>query len=642
MKLNEVFKTGKIKNLTLKNRLVVSAMSSHLGNPDGTPNEAVIRYHEEKIKGGWGLVFTEDLGVTPDAGCDPVVGSLWNDAQIPAWKELVDRVHALGGKMGTQIYHAGRERTLDVYDSHPIGPSAIKEPTMSYVPREMTIDEIKDMVKAFAKCAERVVKCGFDIVEIHGSHGYLINTFMSGFANKRCDEYGGTLENRMRFPLEVVAAVRAVVGEDYPICFRMNISDYVEGGIELPEAIVMAKMLEEAGVDVLHCSQGTYASKQNTIAPGFIPVMNYSANVAAVKAAVSIPVIAVGRYNDINMAESVLRDGKCDYVAMARASLADPYLPKKAMEGRTDEIIHCIGCCQGCTGEAAVGGMVNCLVNPHTGKEMVYNWSPVKTPKRVLIAGGGVAGMAAAIAAAERGNQVVLYEEAEQLGGQWIAAAMPPGKSEYVSLIIHNKQELKRLGVEVKLATPLTKTSVTESKPDVVILATGGKPMVPPITGINQDNVKTAIDVLRGRTIAGKKAVVLGGGMTGVDTAIFLGVQGCEVALIEMAPEILSGSVSQPRLCMTGLLKNYDIDVHVSTKLTKIEDNTVFAETFGKPVAFEHIDTVVNALGVRSYNPLADELKDCGCKLLVVGDAKKSKNGYKNIREGYDAGNSID
>lgn len=303
MKLTKVFEQGQIKNLKVKNRLVVSAMSSHLGNPDGTPNEAVIRYHEEKARGGWGLIFTEDLGVTPDAGCDPVVGSLWNDRQIPAWRELVERVHRLGSKMGTQIYHAGRERTLDVYPTHPIAPSPIKEPTMSYVPREMMIEEIHEMVRAFGACAARAKECGFDIIEIHGSHGYLINTFMSSFANKRSDEYGGTLENRMRFPLEVVAAVRQAVGKDYPICFRMNTNDYVKGGIELAEAVVMARMLEEGGVDVLHCSQGTYASKQNVNPPGFVPVMSYLENAAAIKAAVTVPVIAVGRYNDINMAE---------------------------------------------------------------------------------------------------------------------------------------------------------------------------------------------------------------------------------------------------------------------------------------------------------------------------------------------------
>ena len=261
MELTHVFEPGKIGNLEIKNRLVVSAMSTHLGNGDGTPNEAVIRYHEAKARGGWGLVFTEDLGVTEDAGCDPHVGSLWNDNQIAPWSELVRRVHAAGGKIGAQIYHAGRERTLNSFPTQPIAPSSVKEPTMNYVPREMSIAEIGDMVKNFGECARRVKECGFDCVEIHGAHGYLINQFMSPFANKRNDKYGGTLINRMRFALEIISEVRRVVGEDFPILFRLNTSDYVEGGIEVPEAIVMAKMIEEAGVDAIHCTQGTYGCR---------------------------------------------------------------------------------------------------------------------------------------------------------------------------------------------------------------------------------------------------------------------------------------------------------------------------------------------------------------------------------------------
>ena len=221
MKLTKVFEPGKIGNLELKNRLVVSAMSSHMGNPDGTPNEAVNAYLVAKVKGGWGLVFTEDLGVTKDAGSDPVVGSLWSDDQVPAWTETVRQVHAAGGLMGAQIYHAGRQRSLKAYDTHPVAPSALKEPTEPYVPRALTVEEIHDLVKAFGEAAARAKRCGFDCVEIHGAHGYLINQFMSTFSNKRTDEYGGTLANRMRFALEVIAAVREAVGADIHRAIRL-------------------------------------------------------------------------------------------------------------------------------------------------------------------------------------------------------------------------------------------------------------------------------------------------------------------------------------------------------------------------------------------------------------------------------------
>ena len=642
MELRKVFEPGMIGKLKIKNRLIVSAMSSHLGNDDGTPNEQVTSYLEAKVRGGWGLIFTEDLGVTEDAGSDPVVGSLWNDSQIPSWKETVRRVHAAGGLMGAQIYHSGRERKLTAYKTWPVAPSAIKEPTMNYVPRALTVDEIHELVKAFAECARRCVECGFDCVEIHGAHGYLINQFMSPFSNKRNDEYGGTLNNRMRFPLEIVAAVREVVGPDYPIIFRFNTCDYVEGGIELPEGIVMAKMLEEAGVDALHCTQGMFASKQAIIAPGFIPVMNYANNVEYIHKAVSIPVLGVGRYNDIYMSEAMLRDNKADFIVMARASLADPELPNKAKAGKIDEIIHCIGCDQGCTGETAVGNRVNCIANPHTCRETVYDWSKVENPKKVFVAGAGVSGLSAAYGAAERGHKVTIFEASDEIGGQWLAAATPPGKTEYESLIVNYRRYIKEYGMEVRMNTPLTKEIVMAEKPDAVILATGGTPMFLPIPGLdNREFVKTAIEVLRGRTLYGKNVVVAGGGMTGAETAVFLAVQGCKVTMIEMAPDIITDAVAQPRACLLEHIRKYGIQVHTNTKLTRVDDGIVYAEEYGEPVEFKHVDMMVNAMGVRSYNPLEAELADCGCKVVVVGDARKTKNGYTNIREGYDAGNAI-
>lgn len=642
MELTKVFEPGMIGKMQVKNRLVVSAMSSHLGNDDGTPNEAVTQYLEAKARGGWGLIFTEDLGVTVDAGCDPVVGSLWSDDQIPAWSETVSRVHAAGGLMGAQLYHAGRERTLKAYDTHPVAPSAIKEPTMPYVPRALTVEEIHELIQAFAQAAGRAKKCGFDCIEIHGAHGYLINQFMSPFSNKRNDDYGGTLVNRMRFPLEVIAEVRKVVGPDYPITFRMNVCDYMSGGIELPEAIVMAKMLEEAGVDALHCTQGTYASKQAIIAPGFIPVMNYMNNAATIKASVNIPVIAVGRFNDVYYTESMLRDGKADFVAMARASLADPEMPNKAKAGKVDEIIHCIGCNQGCTGETAVGNPVNCIANPHTCKESVYDLSPVAQPKKVFVAGAGVSGLSAAYGAAERGHHVTIFEAVDEIGGQWLAAATPPGKTEYESIIVNYRRYIKQYNMDLRMNTPLTREIVEKEKPDAVILATGSNPMFLPIPGLdNREFVKTAIEVLRGKTLYGKNVVVVGGGMTGAETAVFLAVQGSNVTIIEMAPEIITDAVAQPKLCLMNEIKQHNIKVHTNTKLTKVGDGVVYAEEYGEPVEFKRVDMVVNAMGVRSNNPLEKELEGCGCKVVVVGDASSTKNGYKNIREGFNAGNAI-
>lgn len=643
MKLQNVFQPGQIGTMKLRNRLIVSAMSSHMGNEDGTPNKAVNEYLVRKAQGGWSLIFTEDLGVTQDAGSDPVVGSLWKDEQIPAWSETVRQVHRAGSLIGAQLYHAGRQRALNAYATHPVAPSAVKEPAMPYVPRALSIQQIHQLVHAFGECAARAKACGFDCIEIHGAHGYLINQFMSPFANKRTDEYGGTLENRMRFALEVVAACRKATGPDYPILFRMNTCDYVEGGIELPEAVVMARILEQAGVDALHCTQGMFASKQTIIPPSFIAPMHFVQNAAAIKAAVSIPVIAVGRFNDIYAAESALCSKQADFIAMARASLADPDLVVKALQGHTDSIIHCIGCNQGCTGETAVGNPVNCLANPHTCKETVYDLSLAQHPKTVYIAGAGVSGLAAMQGAAERGHKVVLFEAAEEIGGQWLAAMACPGKTEYASLIVNYRRIMERYGVELRLNTPLTRAIVQQEKPDRVIVATGSEPLFLPIPGMeNRTFVKTALEVLRGQTSLAKRVVVAGGGMTGAETAVFLAVQGCQVTLIEMAPDIATDAVAQPRACLLEQLRRYHVQVHTNTRLTRLDaGGTIYAEEFGEPVEFKHMDMLVNAMGVKSYHPLLEELQECGCPVVAVGDAAGTKNGYKNIRQGFDVGNGI-
>lgn len=386
MKAFEPFRIGKLE---LKNRLVVSAMVTNYCYPDGTPTEKYLAYHEHKARGGWGLIITEDYAIAPKAGGFTRLPGLWEGSQIQPHQELTRRVHQAGGKIVAQIYHAGRETSSAITGERPVGPSPIREPSMPETPRELTVEEIHQLVEQFGDCACRAQQAGFDGVEVHGAHGYLVGAFASPFANKRCDEYGGTIQNRARFAVEIIRNIKQKCGADFPVLYRMSAVEYVPGGLEIEEAKVLARLVEKAGADCIHCSQGVYASTQHIIPPSVVARGAYVQNAAAIKSAVHIPVIAVGRINDIQVAESILQFGQADLVTMARASLADPEMPKKIQEGREDEVLRCIGCLQGCAGENGKGHCVRCLVNPLTGIEDVYDFSPAKERKRVLVIGGG-------------------------------------------------------------------------------------------------------------------------------------------------------------------------------------------------------------------------------------------------------------
>ena len=450
---SKIFEPITINKMVLKNRLVVSAMVSLYANADGTASEKFIAYHERKAKGGWGLIITEDYIVAPQVGAFKVLPALYADEQIESHRKLTDRIHAAGGKIAAQIYHAGRETSSAITGKKPVAPSAIKDPSTTEIPHELTVDEIGQIQDQFAQCALRVKKAGFDAVEIHGAHGYLIGEFCSSFSNKRSDMYGGTILNRARFAVEIVKKVRAAVGEDFPIIYRMSTVEYVQAGLNIEESKVIARLLENAGVDAIHCSQGVYGSSPVIIPPSAVDVANYIDNAAEIKKVVSIPVIGVGRINDPLLAESILISGKADMVTMARASLADPDMPNKALKGQYDEIIHCIGCLQGCSGEQKKGRPIRCLVNPLTGREDELKIEEAKDKKNIYIAGGGLAGCEAAIVLASRGHVVTLFEKGSQLGGQWRAASVPIGKGDFSSFIVWQAVQLKKLGVTIKLHT---------------------------------------------------------------------------------------------------------------------------------------------------------------------------------------------
>ena len=634
----KVFEPMKINGLELKNRMVVSAMVTNYCTPDGNATEKFIAYHEHKAKGGWGLIITEDYAVTPTAGGFVNLPGLWEDGQIESHRKLTERVHAAGGKIAAQIYHAGRETSSAVTGVQPVAPSAVREPSMPETPRELTIPEIHTLVEQFGDCAKRAKAAGFDAVEVHGAHGYLVGAFASPFSNKRSDEYGGTIRNRARFGMEIIRNIKEKCGEDYPVLYRISSVEYVPGGLGIEESKVIARLMEEAGADCIHCSQGVYASTHTIIPPSVFPRAGYVEHAAEMKKAVQIPVIAVGRINDVEIAESVLQSKKADLVTMARASLADPELPNKVLKGRGDEVIRCIGCLQGCIGENGKGNGIRCLVNPLTGMEDEYDLTPAEKAKQVLVIGGGIAGCEAAISAALKGHKVTLIEKNDRLGGQWIPASVPIGKSEFTSFLCWQKSMLEKMHVQILLNTTADAELIKLYEPDTVIIATGSRPFIPPIQGADQDFVVTAHDVLLGKTEPGNRVVVIGGGLVGAETADMLGQQCEQVTIIEMLPQIMKDGEAAPTKYMKERFSQNGVQIHTSTKLLEIGDHTVTAEKDGERFVLENIDTVIIAVGVKTDRTLLDSMEHVSCKVLKVGDANGVKNGYLGIREGYEAG----
>lgn len=627
-----------IGKVTLKNRLIVAPMVTVYCDKDGMATERFIRYHEEKAKGGWGLIVVEDYAVDP-CGRGFWTPGLWKDEQIASHAELVRRVHAAGAKIVAQIYHCGRQTKSSIIGQQPVSASPLPCPLMGEVPRPLTVPEIKKIVSQFGDTALRAKKAGFDGIQLHGAHGYLIAQFMSNYSNKRSDEYGGTLENRLRFPLEIIADVRKKCGPDFLIDFRISSEEKVIGGRGIEETKTIVRQLEKQGIDMVNVTIGTYESVWAMIPPMNFP-KGWIANLAEeIKGAVSIPVAVVGRINDPLIAESIVASGKADLIAMARASLADPELPNKYFEGRYDDIRPCIGCQQGCLKVLFGNEPIRCLVNPTLGFEYKDELKRTERSKKVTVVGAGPAGLEAARAAALAGHRVTLYEKTDRFGGQFLTASIPPAKGDMTAYLSWAVGQLQKLGVEIKLNTEYTPDLCEKEKPDKVILATGAKHLRPSIPGINGSNVVTAEDVLWGRTVTGQNVVIAGGGMIGSETATYLASLGRNVTIVEMLQDVAADEEYTRRVMLMKMFEEKHVKVMTNTKIINITSSGVQVEHDGS-TAEVSADTVVLALGMTPENSLAEKLKG-KTEVVVVGDAIEARDGLEAIREGFLAGAGV-
>ncbi|GAA0742262.1 NAD(P)/FAD-dependent oxidoreductase [Clostridium oceanicum] len=633
---NKLFSSGKIGTMELKNRFVVPPMVSMFTNEDGTATERFIRYYEEKAKGEFGLIITENYSINQNAGGFKIMGRMWNEKHMNSHKELVDRIHKQGSKICLQIYHAGRQTTSEITGLKPVAPSPIKDPTMPEIPKELTVKEILKIEDDFVNAALLGKKAGFDAVEIHGAHGYLINQFLSPFSNKRTDMYGGSFINRFRFCKEIIEKVRGAVGKDYPILIRLGAEELVEGGLNIDDTKIIAKMAENAGVDCVDITVGVYATRYMIAAPAAVKEGWLAKYTAELKKKISVPVIVVNRFTNPFLMEDVLDENKADFIALGRQSIADPHFPEKVKEGRFDEINKCIGCMQGCIGRQVQGKNISCLVNPLTGKEYAYD-KKTDNPKKVMVIGAGPAGNEAAISSARAGHEVHLFEKSNKIGGQWLIAAIPPNKEELNSFTLWQKKQLEMLNVDVNLETEVTVDMVKKGNYDEVIVATGANPITPNIEGIEGENVVQANDVLTGIKLVGDRCVVIGGGLVGAETCEFLALEWHKVAIVEMLDEIIGGLEEGPRRYIMKNLKENNAEIYTSSKVKKITSDSVIIEKDGREITLE-CDSVVIAIGSSSDNKLARKLENEGIDIKIIGDAKKAGRALDGVLDGFKVG----
>lgn len=641
MRFKTMFSPIQIGPMTVKNRFVVPPMGNNFANPDGTWSDQSVAYYAERAKGQFRLITIEATVVHHGAKGGPKKPCLYDDSSIESLKKITDACHAEGAKVSIQLQNAGPEGNAKNAGAPIEAASAIPSVYGKDTPVEVPTEKVYELVKGYGDAAERAMKAGADAVEIHMAHGYLVNSFISPRTNKRVDEFGGNFENRMRFPRLIVEEVKRRVGGKVAILARINSSDEVEGGDDVHDSAAIAAYLEDCGVEGLHVSRAVHIKDEYMWAPTAVHA-GFSADlVTEIKRAVSIPVITVGRYTEPYYAELLLREGRADLVAFGRQSLADPHMPEKAMNDNLEDLVPCIACLQGCVANMYKGEPICCLVNPFLGHE-AQGYPKAEKSKKVMVIGGGVAGMCAAFVAAERGHDVSLYESTDKLGGNMRLAAYPPGKGDITNMIRSYIVRCEKAGVKIHMNTTVDLEMVKAEKPDAVIVSTGSRTLILPIEGIENPAIIHGSDLLDGKRAAGKKVLVVGGGMVGCETAAFLGEQQHDVTVIEYRDTVGADVIHEHRVFLMEDFKNYGIKEITGAKVCKFFDDGVEYESpDGSRHEVRGFDSVVLSMGFKNYNPFAEQLEELGQEVYVVGDATRARRALDATKEAYAAAMQI-
>jgi 2,4-dienoyl-CoA reductase-like NADH-dependent reductase (Old Yellow Enzyme family)/thioredoxin reductase len=618
LKLLEPITLAKGK-LRVKNRVVMPPMGMGYANEDGTVTELVVEYYRARAQSGVGMIVVENCIIDPDVlGVGPEL-QLHADFHVPGLARLAEVVKGYGSVVGLQLNHMGRQTTL----GKPVAPSAISISERGPAPRVLTKSDIEYVIGEFVSAALRVQKAGFDFVELHGAHGYLMCEFLSPLSNKRDDEFGGDFDRRLRFSLEIIRGIRQTCGEDFPIQFRLSGNEYYPGGLTLADTTKISSRLADAGVCSISVSAGNWQTLRYIMAPMFIPQGYLLDDAGAIRSAVKVPVIAVGRIHSVKVAEQALVDGKADMVALGRALIADSDWVVKLQENRPDDIRPCISC-NACVDLVSRAQEAKCTVNAGLGREGELKITRTHHPHRVLVIGAGPAGLEAARVSAARGHKVTLVEKCEKLGGKLHVSAAAPSKGEILNFVDYLSGQVHKLGVEIQTGRELDQAAVLDLKPDLIVNATGSYPSLPPIVGVRLPHVKIAEDVMMGRTTVGQRVAIIGGGGTGCELAEWLLHRGHEVAILEMMAHIGMNIEAITRRWMYYELKKSKVPLLTRCKVMRIEgDGVVYSDPNGDEATYS-CDSAVIALGYRPNDDLSfcDE-EGFPIPTYRVGDAER-------------------
>ena len=607
-------------------------LASFLIKDDGSYTEKTIEHYRRRAAGGPAMVMVEAHGVAPEGIVSIHQARLYEDRFIEGLSKIAAIIKSEGVVPAIQIHHAGRQVPYRVIKQKPYAPSALPCPTIRGEVEPLSIPQIQKIIRQFGDSAERAMQAGFELIEIHGAHGYLVNQFLSPFSNIRTDAYGGNVAGRSRFAVEIVTEVRSRIGNDFPLSFKISAQEFVPNGLTTAKSIPILKNLVTAGIDVVQVSAGNDATPEWICQPMFMEPACLADSAQEIKSALDIPVMVVGRINDPVIANTIISENKADLVCMGRGLLADPHLPEKAQAGRLGDIRPCIGC-NTCMQAIFRKGKIECLVNPTLGRENEMAVISTTKPKKIMIVGGGPGGMNVAWVAAKRGHQVRLYEKQGDLGGQLNIGSAVFYKKEMFNLINFLKNQIRQQNVSCYLNTEVTAEMIQSEAPDAVVVATGSKPLLPQVDGINLPFVHTVPEIFNGTRPKLKKAVVIGGGDTGCEVALDLSHKGYQVTIVEQEPRIGIHLEAITKKMIFKHLKEKDAAILTSHHLVSIAPGGVYVGDDAGKQHFIDADSVVIAMGNKPVDDLFEQVQKLGFESYRIGDCREVRSAKDAIAE---------